>query len=138
MQVVYIVNPINLASLKFSGKFLVFIAYNVHMIIKNISKPNGTIIPIVVALQVNFTLVLVGYVSLESAGSSINITVIIADSIPIIMNVITTCAQALMKRGLRVMIFFLLPARILAIRLVLVTRAPYINENENPGKILTK
>ncbi len=39
------------------------------------------------------------------------------------MNVITICAQALMKRGLRVHIFFLLPARIRAMRLVLVMRA---------------
>jgi hypothetical protein len=39
------------------------------------------------------------------------------------MKAITNWAQALMNLGFLVQIFFLLPARILAIRLVLVTRA---------------
>ena len=53
MHVVYMVKPMNLASLKFSGRLRVLMAYKVHMTIRKMSKPRGTRIPNVVALQVN-------------------------------------------------------------------------------------
>ena len=118
------VKPINLASLKFSGRFLVLMAYRVHITIRNASNPRGTIIPIVVTLHVNLTFCFEGKSNVESAGSRISMTVIMAHSTPISIHVMTTCADALMKRGFLVIIFFLLPASIRAIRLVLVTNAP--------------
>jgi len=42
---VYIANPINFASLKFSGKFLVFTAYMVQRMIKKKQKPKGAKVP---------------------------------------------------------------------------------------------
>ena len=55
-RVVYIVKPINLASLKFSGTLRVLIAYTVHIAIRKKSKPRGAMIPIEVVLQINITL----------------------------------------------------------------------------------
>lgn len=41
--VVYIVKPINLASLKFSGTFLVLNAYKVHIAMRKKSNPSGAV-----------------------------------------------------------------------------------------------
>lgn len=89
-SVVYIVKPINLASLKFSGTFLVFTAYTVHMAIKKKSKPSGAMIPSGVVLQIKLTLFKDGYEYILSAGSKTNIVAIIPDSMDISIHVITT------------------------------------------------
>ena len=44
-HVVYIEKPMNLASLKFSGRFLVLTAYSVHMTTKKKSQARGAVIP---------------------------------------------------------------------------------------------
>lgn len=69
MQVEYIVNPIYLASLKFSGIFLVLNAYHVHNIISIILYIKDMIKENVDTLQVSTAVKGYGYISLISGLS---------------------------------------------------------------------
>lgn len=48
-------NPMNFASLKLSGRFLVLMAYNVHMMMKNATNEKGTTIALVLMGQERYT-----------------------------------------------------------------------------------
>lgn len=56
-----------------------------------------------------------------------------AHSTPTMSHAIAICAVADMNEGRRVIIFFLEPAKMRAILLVFVTKAPYIIANAKPG-----
>lgn len=71
--------PTNLASLKFSGTFLVFNAYNVHNIINKNIKAKGPTIPVFVVLHANTARRIVGNCNSVAGGSNI----MIAMDIPI-------------------------------------------------------
>ena len=135
-QVVYMAKPMNLASLKFSGKLRVFTAYTVHMPIRKKSNPNGAIRPLVVVSQMINTLDLDGKNLTASAGSRINMETINMTSTAIIAMVIKICAVSESQRDFLVQILFLLPASIRAIRFVFVKRAAKMSEKLNPGRIL--
>lgn len=66
---------------------------------------------------------MLGYDLMGSGGSRMMSVISRVSCTLISIKAMITWAQALMKRGFLVQIFFLLPARMRAMRLVLVTRA---------------
>ena len=97
-QVVYMANPMNLASLKFSGTLRVLMAYSVQRAMRKKSNARGATTPSGVVLQASTTRSRLGKSRVGAAGSRISIVADTLSSTAMREHVMNTYTQRIRPR----------------------------------------